>query len=116
MSPRSGAILARRFIKTAVDSDGGRRADLGNTGAILDPKARQAYRRRLAELAAAEQVGDGVRARDGQAPIDTFGAVLRTGGRHRRAASHAERPRVTAMRCDPLLIPRPRGCKAMEQL
>ena len=78
------------------------RADLGDAGAILDPEAKAAYRRRLAELreeleeaTACNDIGRTARA---QKEIEFVGHELERsmgpGGRDRRAVAATERARV----------------------
>lgn len=78
----------------------------GDAGALLDPRAKQEYRRRLDDLgealAEAEAFGDAQRAREVQAEIDALAEQLAQavglGGRDRRAASDVERARVNVQR------------------
>jgi hypothetical protein len=82
------------------------RPDLGDAGALLDAKAKAAYKARLDELAAeleeAERFGDPARAAKASAERDFLvGELARAvglGGRDRRAASHAERARLNVTR------------------
>ena len=75
--------------------------DLGDAGAILDPRAKAEYRSRLAELqselADAEAANDGGRAERIREELETLEEQLATavglGGRDRKAADHAERTR-----------------------
>jgi tetratricopeptide (TPR) repeat protein len=93
-SPVAGAPEAVR-----VDS-------AGDAGDVIDPQARTAYRRRLAELAGeleeARSFHDTVRAERLQDEIDTItqelSRALGLGGRHRKAGSAAERARVNVSR------------------
>ncbi|HTV20593.1 MAG TPA: hypothetical protein VMG12_18040, partial [Polyangiaceae bacterium] len=78
----------------------------GDAGAVLDPRAKQEYRRRLDDLgealAEAERFGDAARARSVQHEIDALAEQLAQavglGGRDRRAASDVERTRVNVQR------------------
>jgi hypothetical protein len=82
------------------------RRDLGDAGALLDARAKAAYRARLtelrAELAEAEGFSDLARATRARQEMDFLvGELARAvglGGRDRRAASHAERARLNATR------------------
>jgi tetratricopeptide (TPR) repeat protein len=74
----------------------------GDAGSILDPQAKAAYRRRLADLQEdldeAKMFNDGERAARAQTEIDflaqELAAAVGLGGRDRRASSAAERARV----------------------
>lgn len=78
----------------------------GDAGALLDPRAKLEYRRRLDDLgealAEAERFGDADRARSAQQEIDALAEQLAQavglGGRDRRAASDVERARVNVQR------------------
>jgi hypothetical protein len=78
----------------------------GDAGALLDPRAKLEYRRRLDDLgealAEAERFGDAERARSAQHEIDALAEQLAQavglGGRDRRAASDVERARVNVQR------------------
>jgi hypothetical protein len=78
----------------------------GDAGAVLDPKAKAAYRARLealrAELAEAESFGDALRAERSSAEIEAIteqlAGAVGLGGRDRRAASDVERARVNVQR------------------
>jgi hypothetical protein len=78
----------------------------GDAGALLDPRAKLEYRRRLDDLgealAEAERFGDADRARSAQQEIDALAEQLAhavgLGGRDRRAASDVERARVNVQR------------------
>lgn len=78
----------------------------GDAGAVLDPRAKLEYRRRLDDLgealAEAERFGDAERARSAQQEIDALAEQLAQavglGGRDRRAASDVERARVNVQR------------------
>jgi tetratricopeptide (TPR) repeat protein len=82
------------------------RAVLGDAGPVLDARAKAAYRRRLAEietdLAEAEHLGDEARAAQALADRAFIARELARsvglGGRDRRAASAAERARVSVTR------------------
>jgi len=82
------------------------RRRIGDAGALLDPKAKEAYRRRLEDLrddvAEAEAFHDDERAARAQAEIDALVQELSRAvglrGRDRRAASAAERARVNVTR------------------
>ena len=75
---------------------------LGDAGTVLDPQAKAAYKRRLAELQAevaeAQRWRDLARATTAQAEIEFLSAELAAavglGGRDRRVASSAERARL----------------------
>jgi hypothetical protein len=81
-------------------------AELGDAGAILDSKARQAYEMRLEdleeELREAESYGDAARAAKAQGEIDALADQLARavglGGRDRRAAALTERSRINVQR------------------
>jgi hypothetical protein len=78
----------------------------GDAGALLDPRAKLEYRRRLDDLgevlAEAERFGDAERARSAQQEVDALAEQLAQavglGGRDRRAASDVERARVNVQR------------------
>jgi hypothetical protein len=80
----------------------GFRPSLGHAGEILDPQAKEAYRRRLEELQdelqSAEGWGDSERAARARREMDflarELAAAVGLGGRDRRAPSDAERARV----------------------
>src|SRR5262249_26541254 len=80
--------------------------DRGNAGEMLDPRAKEAYRRRLAEieedLAEAEMIGDGKRVAQAQLERDFLVRELvravGLGGRDRRASSDSERARASVTR------------------
>jgi non-specific serine/threonine protein kinase len=77
-----------------------------DAGAILDDKAKQAYRHRVEELedqlAEAEQMGDRgrmTRAREElEALAEQLASAVGLGGRDRKAASNVERARVNVQR------------------
>lgn len=77
-----------------------------DAGAILDERAKQAYRQRVEELedqlAEAEQMGDRGRATKAreelEAVADQLAAAVGLGGRDRKAASNVERARVNVQR------------------
>jgi hypothetical protein len=78
----------------------------GDAGAVLDVKAKQAYRQRFTELreelAEAEGFGDLARAARAEREIDAIAEQLASavglGGRDRRAASDVERTRINVQR------------------
>jgi tetratricopeptide (TPR) repeat protein len=80
--------------------------DLGDAGEVLDPRARDAYDRRVqdlrADLAEAEAFGDPGRAARAREEIEfiarELGRAVGKGGRGRRVGSNAERARVNAQR------------------
>lgn len=82
------------------------RPDLGDAGALLDARAKAAYKARLeelrADLAEAESFNDPVRAANIKAEIDflvdELARAVGLGGRDRKAASHAERARLNVTR------------------
>jgi tetratricopeptide (TPR) repeat protein len=77
-----------------------------DAGPVLDPEAKQAYRRRLddlaEEVAEAERFGDSARVRRAEEEIDALAEQLAgavgLGGRDRRAASNVERTRINVQR------------------
>jgi hypothetical protein len=81
-------------------------ARLGDAGEILDARAKEAYRRRLAEIEddidQARALGDTERAAHADAERDflvrELSQALGLGGRDRRAASASERARVAVTR------------------
>jgi tetratricopeptide (TPR) repeat protein len=82
------------------------RVDSGDAGEILDPRAREAYRRRLTEIEEdiqqAQASGDLERAAQADAEreflVRELGRAFGLGGRARRAASASERARVSVTR------------------
>ena len=82
------------------------RSALGDAGEMLDPQAKEAYRRRLAEIEEdideANAVGDDVRAAQADAEreflVKELARAFGLGGRARPAASAAERARVGVTR------------------
>ena len=82
------------------------RADLGDAGPVLDPRAKDAYRRRLVEIEddieEALALGDTERAAQADAERDfllrELAAAVGLGGRDRRAASASERARAGVTR------------------
>ncbi|MGH7924528.1 MAG: alpha/beta fold hydrolase, partial [Candidatus Binatus sp.] len=88
--------------RASIDSNGTAATTLGDAGAILDPKAREQYRQRIAdlreELAEADRLNDTSRATRLTVELDGVGdqlaAAVGLGGRARKAASHSERARV----------------------
>lgn len=94
-----------------VHVDGGRaanvsRSTLGDAGAMLDPRAKDAYRRRLAEidddLDQTRSMGDAEREAQADAERDflvrELARAVGLGGRDRRAASASERARAAVTR------------------
>jgi len=87
-------------------SDAAQAHALGDAGELLDPRARAAYRERVADLEdalrEAEAAGDAARASQAQQELEFLGAELARavglGGRGRRAASAAERARVAVQK------------------
>jgi len=81
---------------------GGSRVPASDAGPVLDPAAKAAYKRRLAELGAevdeAERANDPGREARARAELDVLArelaAAVGLGGRDRRAASDAERARL----------------------
>jgi len=77
-------------------------ADLGDAGVMLDAKAREQYRRRIAqlreELTEADRLSDTGRTACLRAELESLGdqlaAAVGLGGRERKAASHSERARL----------------------
>ncbi len=82
------------------------RSALGDAGHMLDPQAKEAYRRRLAEIdeeiGEANAVGDDVRAAQADAEreflVKELARAFGLGGRARAAASAAERARAAVTR------------------
>ena len=82
------------------------RSGFGDAGEILDPRAKDAYRRRLAEidddLEQARAIGDAERAAQANAERDflvqELARAFGLGGRDRRAASASERARAAVTR------------------
>jgi len=82
------------------------RSALGDAGAVLDARAKDAYRRRLAEIeddsAQALAIGDDERAAQAEAErgflVQELARAVGLGGRDRRAASASERARVAVTR------------------
>jgi non-specific serine/threonine protein kinase len=80
--------------------------DMGDAGEILDARARDSYKRRVAELEEeieeAERLGDegrfGKKRDELEALMDQLHAAVGLGGRERRTGSAAERARVTVQR------------------
>jgi hypothetical protein len=91
---------------SAAPEPGVARAELGDAGALLDARAKDAYRRRLAEIEEdieeARMMGDAER--EGQANterdilIRELSRAVGLGGRDRRAGSASERARVSVTR------------------
>ena len=77
-----------------------------DAGAVLDDRAKQAYRRRVEDLedqlAEAERLGDGGRAsrarEELEAVAEQLASAVGLGGRDRKAASNVERARVNVQR------------------
>jgi hypothetical protein len=90
----------------AADAGAGAAVDLGDSGEVINARAREAYRQRLAELR--EELDDADRAADlGRAArlryeldalTDQLSAAVGLGGRPRRVGAAAERARVTVQR------------------
>ena len=76
-----------------------RRRDLGDAGAVLDAQSTAAYQVRLnelrEELEEAEGFNDAGRTERARTEIEFLADELTAGGRGKRAASHAERARLT---------------------
>ena len=96
-----------RPVPAAGDQRGSRpRSALGDAGEILDAQAKDAYRRRLAEIDddidQARAAGDGERAAQADAERDfiirELAAAVGLGGRDRRAASASEHARAAVTR------------------
>jgi tetratricopeptide (TPR) repeat protein len=96
-------------LELASERDGdavGGVVDLGDAGAVIDVRAREAYKARIAELrddlAEAEHCDDGPRATHIREELDALtsqiAAAFGLGGRERRLGSAAERARVTVQR------------------
>ncbi len=85
------------------------RSALGDAGEMLDARAKDAYRRRLAEIdddiEQAHAIGDGERAAQADAERDfllrELSRAVGLSGRDRRAASASERARAGVTRADP---------------
>jgi tetratricopeptide (TPR) repeat protein len=98
----SGGGARRRALAEARSGDVAT-AGWGDAGAMLDPAAKAAYKRRLddlrEEIDEAESWGDAERASRARAEIEQLAEALAQGvglgGRDRRAASAAERARVS---------------------
>jgi tetratricopeptide (TPR) repeat protein len=81
-------------------------ADRGDAGEVLDPRARDTYKSRIAELREAideaERFGDGARATRAREELEALtrqlSAAFGLGGRARRTGSAAERARISAQR------------------
>ena len=90
----------------ALESGGHAPSDLGDGGEMLDPRAKQAYRRRLAEieedLEEAQATGDTARATQAEVEheflVRELSRAVGLGGRDRRAGSTSERARVSVTR------------------
>ena len=101
------AAEAGRPVQVAGDQTGSPpRSALGDAGEILDAQAKDAYRRRLAEIDddidQAHAAGDGERAAQADAERDflirELAGAVGLGGRDRRAASASERARAGVTR------------------
>ncbi len=87
-------------------ADGSAAIDLGDAGSVIDARAREAYRKRIAELreevAEAERFADTGRAEqlryELDALTDQIAAAVGLGGRERRSGSAAERARIVVQR------------------
>ena len=96
-------LLPRPGTEIAAAELAGAAAALGDAGPALDPAAKDAYRRRIddlrAEIDEADRFHDGERAARAREELDAVTAELAgavgLGGRDRRAASAAERARVS---------------------
>ncbi|CAN5192926.1 hypothetical protein BH20ACT5_BH20ACT5_25390 [soil metagenome] len=107
MSPRQGTADSSH----AADLP---RSALGDAGEILDARAKDAYRRRLAEIdddiEQARTIGDTERAAQADAERDflvrELALAFGLGGRERRAASASERARTGVTRADRQAIAR----------
>jgi tetratricopeptide (TPR) repeat protein len=96
-------LLARPGVDVAAADLAGVAGNLGDAGPALDASAKDAYRRRLEDLRSeqedAERWNDPERAARARAELDAIGAELASavglGGRDRRAASSAERARIS---------------------
>ena len=99
-------VLDLAASETGEGSPSAPRPLLGDAGEMLDPRAKAAYRRRLAEidddLEQADSAGDAERAAQAHVERDFLLRELRRavglGGRDRRAASAPERARVAVTR------------------
>ena len=89
-------------VQPAPPVDGNVRPDLGDAGPVLDVRAREQYRRRLADLEAelegAARLNDTGRVErlraEFEAVCEQVAAAVGFGARDRRTASHAERARL----------------------
>ena len=96
----------RRHGSDGNESAGLPRSSLGDAGEMLDARAKDAYRRRLAEIdddiEQARAVGDGQREAQADAERDflirELSRAVGLGGRDRRAASASERARAAVTR------------------
>jgi hypothetical protein len=97
-----GREVPRRRSGTEVASLTLQASGLGDAGEVLDSQARAAYKHRLAELrgelAEAHTYNDPEHAAQAQQEIEflthELAAAIGLGGRHRKAASQAERARI----------------------
>jgi tetratricopeptide (TPR) repeat protein len=95
------ALAQPRSSQSGTDTATAMRSDLGDAGAVLDPKAKADYRRRLGELKEeleeAERLNDLGRKERLREEFDfvtaELAAAIGLGGRDRKTASHVERAR-----------------------
>jgi hypothetical protein len=93
-------------LDLASEPTGDGSIDLGDSGEVLDGKARDAYQARIAdlreEIAEAEQFHDTTRATARKTELDALiqqlAAAVGLGGRGRRAGAAQERARITVQR------------------
>ena len=93
-------------LVSAENQSGGRQPDLGDAGELLDAQARDAYRRRLAEIEddieQARAMRDGERAAQAEAEreflVRELSRAVGLGGRDRRAGAASERARAGVTR------------------
>jgi hypothetical protein len=96
----------REFHALELAADGEGVLPLGDAGAVLDPKAKAAYRRRLAELEEeldeasswADRGREAGAREEKDALVRELAAAVGLGGRDRLAASASERARVNVTR------------------
>ena len=108
-STSSPPKAAQRRPWDAPPNPGCRTPGLGDAGPLLDARAKEAYRRRLAEIeddiGEARAMGDGERAAQADVERDLLirelSRAVGLGGRDRRAASASERARASVTRADP---------------
>lgn len=99
--------LAMHRAAEVAPADGGMSLDAGHAGELLDPVAKEAYRRRLRDLAEdrdeATDLGDTERVAHAQEEMDAITQELAEafglGGRSRRAADAGERARKAVSKC-----------------